>query len=333
MSFLKYQNESPEFLNNYLKYKRYIEFCAETSVNETYYDLRTLLRYIKLFLYDKDKLKTITKEEFKGMSIKNITTNDLEKMKPHDLENYIIFLCENLENEVVSRNRKLASLKRFYEYLEHNNYISWNPAKFLENARIAKRLPRYLTLSESKKLLSNTIQSDDKNKFRNYAITCLFLNCGLRVSELIGINLSDLKIDKSEKSVKIRGKGNKERILYLDNAVVEAINTYLKIRPNLGKEYKDHDALFISNQNNRISKRMVQTIIKEELEWYGDRVDKFLSVRPGLTGYWASHGRSDVDYPERCDLELYYIDHQSILIDMEIVIKTITGVLTGEGAR
>ena len=266
MSFLKYQNESPEFLNNYLKYKRYIEFCAETSVNETYYDLRTLLRYIKLFLYDKDKLKTITKEEFKGMSIKNITTNDLEKMKPHDLENYIIFLCENLENEVVSRNRKLASLKRFYEYLEHNNYISWNPAKFLENARIAKRLPKYLTLSESKKLLSNTIQSDDKNKFRNYAITCLFLNCGLRVSELIGINLSDLKIDKSEKSVKIRGKGNKERILYLDNAVVEAINTYLKIRPNLGKEYKDHDALFISNQNNRISKRMVQTIIKEELE-------------------------------------------------------------------
>lgn len=74
-------------------------------------------------------------------------------------------------------------------------------------------------------------------------------------------------------------------------------------------------------------------VIKEELEWYGDRVDKFLSVRPGLTGYWASHGRSDVDYPERCDLELYYIDHQSILIDMEIVIKTITGVLTGEGAR
>lgn len=74
-------------------------------------------------------------------------------------------------------------------------------------------------------------------------------------------------------------------------------------------------------------------VIEDELAWYGDRKDKFLSVRPGLTGYWASHGRSDVDYPERCDLELYYMDHQSILIDMEIVIKTITGVLTGEGAR
>ncbi len=74
-------------------------------------------------------------------------------------------------------------------------------------------------------------------------------------------------------------------------------------------------------------------VIEEELEWYGDRKDKFLSVRPGLTGYWASHGRSDVDYPERCDLELYYIDHQSILVDMEIVIKTVTGVLAGEGAR
>ncbi len=266
MSFLKYQKENPEFLNNYLKYKRFIEGCAETTVNESYYDLRTLFRYIKVYLYDKEKLNIITKEEFKQITIRSITINDLGKMREYELEQYIVFLANVLENDVASRNKKLASFKRLYEYLEINNFILTNPTKNIKTAKISKRIPKYLNLEDSKKLLSTTINSDNKNKIRNYTITCIFLNCSLRLSELISINLSDLKIDSTEQTIRINGKGNKQRILYLNEAVCEAIKLYLKIRPNLDKRYTDYNALFLSNRKQRLSKRSVQTIIKEELQ-------------------------------------------------------------------
>ena len=142
MSFLKYQKQNPEFLNNYLKYKRYIESCAETTVNESYFDLRTLFRYIKLYLYDNDKLNRITKDDFKKIEIKEITINDLSQMNEFKLEQYIVFLANVLENDAASRNKKLASMKRLYEFLETNNYIPNNPTKNIKTARIAKRIPK-----------------------------------------------------------------------------------------------------------------------------------------------------------------------------------------------
>lgn len=265
MSFLKYQKQNPEFLNNYLKYKAFIEFRSKTTVDETYYDLRTLFRYIKLLLYRNDKINTITSEEFKKISIKDITINDLSKITYNNLEKYIIFLSNVLNNDTKTRNRKLTSAKKLFEYLETNNFISVNPAKNMSSGRVEKRIPKYLSLNESKQLLANTINSDTRFKIRNYAIICMFLNCSLRLSELIAINLSDLKLDNSEQTLRIHGKGNKERIIYLDSAVCEAINFYLDLRPKLGKDNKDHNALFISGQNKRISKRTVQMIIKDEL--------------------------------------------------------------------
>ena len=266
MSFLKYQKENPEFLNNYLKYKRFIEGCADTTVNESYYDLRTLFRYIKVYLYDEKKLNTITKEEFKQITIIDVTINDLSKMNEFKLEQYLVFLYTVLENDVSSRNKKLASMKRLYEYLDTNNYISSNPTKYIRTGKIPKKVPKYLNLEQSKTLLSKTINSDNKNKIRNYAITCIFLNCSLRVSELVRIDITDIKIDSSEQTIRINGKGNKQRLLYLNEAVCEAIKLYLEIRPKLDKSNKDYNALFLSNRLTRISKRMVQTIIKEELK-------------------------------------------------------------------
>ncbi len=265
MSFLKYQKQNPEFLNNYLKYKAFIEFKSKTTTDETYYDLRTLFRYMKLFLYDNDKINTITLEEFKKISIEDITINDLNKITSSNIEKYIIFLSNVLNNDAKTRNRKLASAKKFFEYLANNNFIHLNPAKNIKSARVEKRIPKYLTLTESKQLLANTINSDSKFKIRNYAITCIFLNCSLRLSELTSINLSDLKLDDSEQTLRVHGKGYKERIIYLNAAVCEAIIRYLKVRPNLGKEHKDNNALFISSQNKRISNRSIQTIIKNEL--------------------------------------------------------------------
>lgn len=260
MSFLKYQNQNPEFLNNYLKYKGYIEFDAKTTVNEAYFDLRTLFRYIKLYLYDKDKLETITKEEFKTISIKDVTIHDLSRVNHFVIEKYIIFLSNTLENTAKTRNKKLASTKRFFEFLEINNLITISPAKGLSCARVEKRIPKHLELNECKELLAKTINSEEKYKIRNYAI-----NCSLRLSELVNIDLTDLKIDDSEQTLKVHGKGNKERLIYLNSAVCEAITCYLKIRPSLEKDNKDYNALFLSARNKRISNRMVQTIIKENL--------------------------------------------------------------------
>mgnify|MGYP005771796071 FL=1 len=266
MSFLKYQKQSPEFLSNYLKYKRYIDFGAQTTTDETFFDLRTLFRYVKLYLYDKNKLVNITKEEFKKIDITDVTIEDLEKMNQNDLQNYLFFLDSTLENVSKTRNRKLASMKRLYEYLETNNLINVNPTKWMHSATIEKRQPKYLDLKESKQLLANTINSDSRYKIRNYAIICIFLNCSLRLSELVGINLTDLKIDNSEQSLRVTGKGNKQRILYLNSAVCEAINTYLKVRPPLDKSNKDYNALFLSSREKRISQRSVQDIIKSELK-------------------------------------------------------------------
>lgn len=265
MSFLKYQKQNPEFLNNYLKYKAYIEFKSKTTVDETYFDLRTLFRYIKLFLYDKDKIYTITLEEFKTVTIVDVTIKDLSNITQNNLEKYIIFLSNTLKNDTKTRNRKLTSAKKFFEYLETNNLISINPARNISSGKIEKRIPKHLSLNESKQLLANTIKSESKFKIRNYAITCLFLNCSLRLSELTAINLTDLKIDNSEQTLKVHGKGNKERIIYLNAAVCEAIIRYLEVRPPLGKDNKDHNALFISGQYKRISNRAVQTIIKNAL--------------------------------------------------------------------
>ena len=265
MSFLKYQKQNPEFLNNYLKYKAYIEFKSKTTVDETYFDLRTLFRYIKLFLYNQDKIYTITLEEFKTVTIVDVTIKDLSNITQTNLEKYIIFLSNTLKNDTKTRNRKLTSAKKFFEYLETNNFISINPARNISSGKIEKRIPKHLSLNESKQLLANTIKSDSKFKIRNYAITCLFLNCSLRLSELTAINLTDLKIDNSEQTLKVHGKGNKERIIYLNAAVCEAIIRYLEVRPTLGKDNKDHNALFISGQYKRISNRTVQTIIKNAL--------------------------------------------------------------------
>ena len=261
MSFLEYQKQSPEFLNNYLKYKRYIDCGAQTTADETFFDLRTLFRYIKLYLYDKTRLDTISKEEFRTIDIKDVTINDLEKMRETDLQKYIFFLDYTLENISKTRNRKLASMKRLYEYLETNNFISLNPTKWMESARVEKRQPKYLNLNESKQLLAITINSDSRYKIRDYAIICIFLNCSLRLSELIGINLTDLKIDNSEQTLKVTGKGNKQRIIYLNAAVCEAIKAYLEVRPKIDKSNRDYNALFISSQQKRISKRSVQNII------------------------------------------------------------------------
>lgn len=260
MSFLNNQKEIPDFLTFYLKYIRFIEGFAESSTEELYSDLRIFFKYIKL----KNENREITRETMGGTSIKDLQPKSFENITKQDIDGYLYFLKYELDNSPKTRNRKLASLKKFFEYLDKNNYITNNPTKFIKSASIGKRLPKYLNLNDSKKLLSTSVTTKDRNASRNYAIICLFLNCCLRLSELVNIDITDIKLD--DKTLKISGKGNKERITYLNEAVIEAIQKYLEIRPSLEQTDINYNALFLSERKKRISRRNVQLIIENEIK-------------------------------------------------------------------
>lgn len=259
MSYLKYKNEIPEFLTLYLKYTNFIERAANATTEESFNDLRTFFRYIKLL---KKKFK-ITKEVLSNTSIIDVTINDIRSVTRQDIDKFLYFLKYDLENSPKTRNRKMATLKKFFEYLVNNYYITYNPTASYKSATVEKRLPKYLNLDESKMLLSKTAKTEERNTIRNYAIICLFLNCCLRLSELVEINITDIKLD--DKTLKVTGKGNKERITYLNDAVIEAIKKYLGTRPTLDKTDINYNALFLSERRKRISRRNVQTIITNEL--------------------------------------------------------------------
>lgn len=189
---------------------------------------------------------------------------------------YLGYLTDN-NISPSSRNRKLSSIKSYMKYLFKNKYISEDHARDVESCKIGKRLPSFLSLSESKKLLrnieqlkitKNRIPNGYENKIRDYAILTLFLNCGLRLSELTNISLED--IDLEQNTLSVIGKGNKQRIVPLNNSCINSIKKYLEIRPQTTDK-----ALFISKKGNRISNRMVQVIVKNSLETTGIDTNKF----------------------------------------------------------
>lgn len=296
-SFLEYQSYNPEFLNNYLKYNRFIVGKAESTINETYLDLRTFFRYVKI-MDDKDLINTISEENFKEIEIHDVKIDNLRNVTSTIISDFISFLRNTLNNEAKTRNRKLTSIRKFYKYLFDNNHISINPVQEIVSAKVEKRYPKYLNLEESKKILSKTINTTQKFKIRNYAITCLFLNCSMRLNELVQIDLKDIKLD--DMTIKIKGKGNKERIIYLNNATLEAIQEYLKTRPDLPKTNNDYNALFISGRNKRISKRMVQEIIDEEM------LLLFNEKKKGYHTHTLRHSSATLMYEEK-DIDIMII--------------------------
>ena len=173
-------------------------------------------------------------------------------------------LDKNRGNGNSAKARKVASIRSFFDYLHTKiNLIEKNPANNLEFPKTDNRQPVYLTLEQAKSLL-DTISNNPNELFRkrDYAIVTLFLNCGLRLSELVSIDIHKIKED----TLTVIGKGNKERTIYLNDACKEALNDYIKIRP---KDAKDEKALFLSKRKNRISTRAVQHMIDKYLEKTG----------------------------------------------------------------
>lgn len=237
----------PEYSRNYLFYLLNVRNLSEKTVYEYYLDLRTFFRFILVH-------KNATNEEdFDLIDASSCQVALIENLSLNDLYSYLNYVREDRDNGVRSRMRKVSSLKSFFNYLCKNSIIDTNPTLYLEAPKNPKRLPVNLSLEESIKLLESV---DGQYKERNFAIITLFLNCGLRLSELVGINLSSI----NGNVLRIVGKGNKERIVYLNHSCVDAIAEYLKVRPDI--ESKDRNALFISREGRRISRRMVQTMVE-----------------------------------------------------------------------
>ncbi|MBQ6172666.1 MAG: tyrosine recombinase XerC [Clostridia bacterium] len=237
----------PEYARNYLFYLLNVRNLSDKTVYEYYLDLRTFFRFVLCH-------KNVTNvDNFESINASDCQLSLIEDLSLNDLYSYLNYVREDRDNGVRSRMRKVSSLKSFYNYLCKNSVIDTNPTLYLEAPKNPKRLPVNLSLDESIKLLKSV---EGQYKERNYAIITLFLNCGLRLSELVGINLSSI----NGNVLRIVGKGNKERIVYLNQACVDAITEYLKVRPDINS--KDRNALFISREGRRISRRMVQTMVE-----------------------------------------------------------------------
>lgn len=242
--------EMPSVLKDYLSYMQTIKGKSINTIQVYFYDLRVFFRFMKLHRKFVDKKIEFDKIDICDVNIELIQTIDLS-----DLYSFMSFVSNDRDNTSYARARKVASLKSFFNYL-HNKakLIKVNPASELESPKIMKRLPRYLNIEESKQLLTSV---SGEYVERNYAILTLFLNCGMRLSELVGINLNNIKNDY----LTVIGKGDKERSIPLNKACTDAINAYMDKRPRDG--VIDRNALFISEKKRRISKVTVQHIVKK----------------------------------------------------------------------
>ena len=259
------REENPEYINSFLDYSATILNKSPNSIKEYNYDLMMFLRFIKIHF-------GLTKEtDFTKIKINDISLDTIKKIKLADIHSFLSYMAIELKSKSATRARKASTIRVFFNYLSQKaNLIEINPAQNLETPKSDKRLPKYLNLEESKKLLEVTSNEDNRNYQRDYAIMTLFLNCGLRLSELVGINIQD--IDFSEAKLNVIGKGNKERTIYLNKACLSALSEYLSVRPKNGvKVDKLHSekALFLSERKERISRRTVQYIVNKELKQAG----------------------------------------------------------------
>lgn len=262
------REDNPEFINSFLDYSVTILNKSPNSIKEYNYDLAMFFKYMKIHF------KMTNETEFNNITINDFDVNYLKKITLNDIHAFISYLATVNHSRAATRARKISTIRIFFKYLsQKTDIIEINPAQNLETPKQEKRMPKYLSLDDSKKLLDVTCSQDNRNKERDYAIITLFLNCGMRLSELVGINIKDIVF--SECKLTVIGKGNKERTIYLNKACMNSINEYLKIRPVEAIKYDSKDALFLSERRERISNRTVQYIVKTELMKAGLDITKY----------------------------------------------------------
>lgn len=250
--------EMPFIVQQYALYLRNIRGLSAHTVDEYCMDLRTFFRFIK-----RDRGLAGDENNLEAISVNDVDLDLIRSITTLDIFEFMNFVADSRNNMSSTRQRKSSSLKSFFKYLTvHEKLLMENPTENLTPPKKKKSLPHFLSLEQSIELL-NAVEGPDKE--RDYCILVLFLNCGMRLSELVGINISDVLHNNS--TIRILGKGNKERIVYLNQACLDAIESYLKVRPKDG--VKDRNALFLSNRKTRISPKTVQFIVKKYLDKIG----------------------------------------------------------------
>ena len=256
-------HDCPQILREFLIYHETIKGQSPLTISEYYLDLRMFLRFIKLMRNDMP-----ISTDLETIDIKDVDLNFIRSIDTSEIFDFLSYLANdrpiNPDNpapehgiSASSRARKLSAIKSFYKYLTvRTKQLTENPVADLEYPKLRKSLPKYLTMEQSAALLQAVSGPNEK---RDYAILMLFLNCGIRRSELVGLNLTDVYEDR----IRVVGKGNKERFVYFGSACRKAIDAYLVERQK--KVLTDNKALFGSRDSNRISVTAVHRLVKKAL--------------------------------------------------------------------
>lgn len=268
------RQDNPDFLNSFLDYSTTILNKSPNSIKEYNYDLAMFLKFIKVHF-------NITNEtDFKDITINDLTMDTIQKIKIDDIHAFLGYLTTTFHSKPATRARKISTIRIFFHYLcqdaSSDFKLDHNPALNLKTPKKDKRLPKYLSLDDSRKLLDVAYNEDNRNAERDFTIITLFLNCGMRLSELVGINIKD--IDFEECKLNVIGKGNKERTIYLNKACMKALSEYLPIRNSINVKHDNkysEKALFLSERRERISNRTVQYIVDKELMHAGLDTGKY----------------------------------------------------------
>lgn len=261
MSKSNFVIEASEPMKDFLYYLQTVKGRSPTTVDEYFNDLRTFFRFIK-----KQKRLVPRDTPFHDIKVDDVDLALISSVTLTDGYEFMNYLLRVRKNDKAARARKTTSIKSFYSYLTNKKHLlQADPLKDLErpNAREKNPLPKYLTLEQSIELLNAV---DGKNKERDYCILTFFLNCGMRLAELVAMDYTDIR---SDHTAQIIGKGSKKRIIYLNDACMAAYEAYMRVRPVDGVRADDKYALFLSAQKRRISREMVQKMVYKYLEKIG----------------------------------------------------------------
>ena len=246
---------NPMFLNDYLTYLDVIRGKAKRTVTEYYNDAAMFLRWLHC------TVQHMPVSDAAEVALTSVTEAELKQVNVALLYDYIRYLRDFRGNTPRSVSRRMSAVRSLFKYLtKTKGLLDADPCQNLELPSVKKKLPRFLTLEESERMLQSAEQMPEHEMLRDYCIVTLFLNCGFRLAELVGMNVGD--VDYFNRQIRVLAKGSKERIVYLNDACLAAIQEYVQSRENPPQE---PNALFLSRNHRRISRRRVQQIVENTL--------------------------------------------------------------------
>ena len=281
------RSKLPPFVNEYISELIVVKGRSELTVNQYITDLQLFL----YFLISKEKGLSSPAEIEKNFDMSNLGTEFFSRITLSDVNEFLIYCNNSRSNNRTTRARKASSIRGFFKFIaEKMNYIERNPVSQLEVAQPEKKLPKYLTLEQSVALLKSV---KGENSTRDYCILTLFLNCGLRLAELVGLDVTDVNL-KNE-TMLVTGKGNKQRIIYLNKACVDALEAWLSVRPADQLKGDDRKALFISRLHKRMGRQAVQLMVYHYLEEIGLQGQHYSVHKLRHTAATLMYQHGDVD--------------------------------------